>query len=70
MAKPSAVAWTSSDAGVATVSAGLVSGVGSGQVRVIAKWAGYQASALVTVIVPSTKHEPPDCAERKLLSRC
>ena len=70
MAKPSAVAWTSSDADVATVSAGQVSGVSSGQVRIVARWAGYEASALVTVVVPTTKHDLPACPERKLLSRC
>jgi Bacterial Ig-like domain (group 2) len=70
LAKPSAIAWTSSDANVATVSAGLVRGVSGGETRIVATWAGYQASALVTVVVPTKTHEPPTCAEQKLRSRC
>jgi uncharacterized protein YjdB len=65
------VAWTSSDASVATVSGGLVSGVSGGQTRIVANWAGLQASALVTVIAPLKKHErPPLCGEQKLNLPC
>jgi uncharacterized protein YjdB len=70
MAKPTAIAWTSSDGNVATVSAGVVRGVSGGQTRIEATWAGYHASALVTVVVPTKQREPPACPEQKLLSRC
>jgi hypothetical protein len=69
--RPSNVAWTSSDASVATVSGGLVSGVSGGQTRIVASLGGYQASALVTVVAPLKKHEgPPVCAEQKLMLPC
>ena len=69
--RPSNVAWTSSDASVATVSGGLVSGVSGGQTRIVASWGGSQASALVTVVAPLKKHEgPPVCAEQKLNMPC
>jgi Bacterial Ig-like domain (group 2) len=69
--RPSNVAWTSSDASVATVSGGLVSGVSSGQTRIVASWGGSQATALVTVLAPLKKHErPPLCGEQKLNLPC
>ena len=65
------VAWTSSDASVATVSGGVVSGVGGGQTRIVASWGGSQATALVTVLAPLKKHErPPLCGEQKLNLPC
>jgi uncharacterized protein YjdB len=69
--RSSSVAWSSSDASVATVSGGLVSGVSGGQTRIVANWAGLQASALVTVIAPLKKHERPAlCGEQKLNLPC
>ena len=69
--RPSNVAWTSSDASVATVSGGLVSGVSGGQTRIVASWGGSQATALVTVLAPLKKHEgPPRCPEQKLNLPC
>jgi Bacterial Ig-like domain (group 2) len=69
--RPSNVAWTSSDASVATVSGGLVSGVSGGQTRIVASWGGSQATALVTVVAPLKKHEgPPLCPEQKLNLPC
>ena len=69
--RPSNVAWTSSDASVATVSGGLVSGVSGGQTRIVASWGGSQATALVTVLAPLKKHEaPPLCPEQKLGLPC
>ena len=69
--RPSNVAWTSSDASVATVSGGLVSGVSGGQTRIVASWGGSQATALVTVLAPLKKHErPPLCGEQKLNLPC
>ena len=63
--RPSNVAWTSSDASVATVSGGLVSGVSGGETRIVASWGGSQATALVTVLAPLKKHErPPSAASR------
>lgn len=45
-----APAWTSSDVAVATVSAGVVRGVGAGQARITAALDGVSASALVSVL--------------------
>ena len=70
-ARPSNVAWTSSDASVATVSGGLISGVSGGQTRILARWGGSEASALVTVVAAVKKHErPPLCGEQKLNLPC
>jgi hypothetical protein len=69
--RPSNVAWTSSDASVATVSGGVVSGVSGGETRIVASWGGSQASALVTVLAAVKKHEgPPRCPEQKLGLPC
>jgi len=69
--RPGNVAWTSSDASVATVSGGLVSGVSGGQTRIVASWGGSQATALVTVLARLKKHErPPLCGEQKLNLPC
>ena len=55
---PGRAIWHSADESVASVSpGGLVRGVTSGQTRIVVTWAGYQASALVTVIAPMRKHD-------------
>ena len=57
---PGRAIWHSADESVASVShSGLVRGVTSGQTRIVATWAGYQASALVTVVAPMKKHDGP-----------
>jgi hypothetical protein len=65
---PERAIWHSADASVAAVSpGGLVRAVTSGQTRIVATWAGYQASALVTVIAPMRKHDgQPVCIKRTI----
>ena len=59
-AGPTAVTWQSSDPLIASVApGGLVRGVSDGQVRIVATWEGYQASAVVTVTGVMKKHESP-----------
>jgi large repetitive protein len=54
------VIWYSSDEAVATVlPGGLVRGVRGGQARIVAVWAGYQASALITVVGAWKKDDSP-----------
>lgn len=57
MGTPGHIAWQSSDNSIATVTGGLVSAHSAGQARIVAYWAGYQATALVTVVGPAKKHE-------------
>ena len=59
-AGPTAVTWQSSDEDIASVApSGLVRGVSGGQVRIVATWGTYQATAQVRVTGAMKKHENP-----------
>jgi hypothetical protein len=62
------VIWYSSNEAVATVlPGGLVRGISRGEARIVAVWAGYQASALVTVLKGWKPDDgPPVCLKRRL----
>jgi Bacterial Ig-like domain (group 2) len=65
---PGRAVWQSADESVASVSpGGLVRAVTSGKTRIVASWAGYQATALVTVMAPMKKHDGhPVCIKRTI----
>jgi uncharacterized protein YjdB len=69
--------WRSSDQRVAIVRNGLIRGVGAGQATIVATWGGYQAAAVVNVIVAWKKQQGhPVCLNRttstgeRLLAQC
>ena len=63
------VIWYSTDEAVATVlPGGLVRGIRGGQASIVAVWAGYQASALITVMGAWKKDDSPTVCQKRLPS--
>jgi len=60
------VTWSSSDGTIATVGQdGIVQGVRSGQVQIVATWHDSRGSSLVTVVGPASKgKQPPRCLDQ------
>lgn len=60
------VTWSSSDGTIATVGQdGIVQGVRSGRVQIVATWHDSRGSSLVTVAGPASKDkQPPRCLEQ------